>query len=65
MKRDWVGQIYYSSHTSKKHGVAILVHKKLNFLIVKEQKDEQGRIILVEAKIDGKKLIYVTFMHPI
>ena len=64
LKRDWVGQIYHSSYTSKKHGVAILVHKKLNFLIVKEQTDEQGRIILVEAKIDGKKVNLCNIYAP-
>lgn len=52
LKRDWVGQIYHSSYTSKKQKV----HKKLNFLIIKEQKDEQGRMICVEAKINGEKV---------
>lgn len=64
LKRDWVGQIYHSSYTSKKHGVAIVVDKKLNFLIVKEQKDEQGRMILVEAKIDGKKVNLCNIYAP-
>lgn len=35
-KRDWVGQVFYSSFSSKKNGVIILVHKRLNFSLVKE-----------------------------
>ena len=35
LKRDWVGQVFYSSFNSKKHGVAIFVHKKLNFVLLK------------------------------
>lgn len=33
-----------------------MVHKKLNFAIIKEHKDEEGRTICLEAKIDGIKV---------
>ena len=55
-KRDWVGQIYHSSYSSKSCGVAILVHKKYNFVLLRQQKDNDGRIICVEAKINGVKV---------
>lgn len=64
LKRDWVGQIYHSSYSSKKHGVAILVHKNLNFLLIKEQKDEEGRVIYVEAKINGVKINLCNIYAP-
>lgn len=35
LKRDWVGQVFYSSYNSKSRGVAILINKKLNFTIDK------------------------------
>ena len=50
-KRDWVGQVYYSSFSSKKNGVLILVHKRLNFSVLRELKDTDGRIICLEAII--------------
>lgn len=61
LKRDWVGQIYHSSYS---HGVAILVHKNLNFLLIKEQKDEEDRVIYVEAKINGVKINLCNIYAP-
>lgn len=48
-KIGWVGQIFHSSYTSNKCGVAILVHKNRNFVMLKQHKDNEGRIICVEA----------------
>lgn len=53
-KRDWVGQVYYSSFSSKRNGVLILVHKRLNFSMLKEYKDGNGRIICIEANMGEK-----------
>lgn len=36
LKRDWVGQVYFSSSSRNKRGTAILIHKNLPF-IFKEQ----------------------------
>lgn len=33
--------------------MAILVHKKINFVMMRQDKDNKGRIICVEAKING------------
>ncbi len=33
LKRDWVGQVYFSSFTSNKRGTAISIHKKYSFYI--------------------------------
>lgn len=56
LRRDWVGQVFHSSYTTKKHGVAILVHKKLHFSMIKEHKDTEGRVICLEAKVNGVKV---------
>ena len=55
-KRDGVGQVYYSSFSSKKNGVLILVHKRLTLSMVKEFKDANGRIICLETVINGTQL---------
>lgn len=52
-RREWVGWIFDSSYSSRKCGVAIHVHKKLNFVMMRQHKDNEGRIICVEAKING------------
>uniref|UniRef100_A0A671UU51 Endonuclease/exonuclease/phosphatase domain-containing protein n=1 Tax=Sparus aurata TaxID=8175 RepID=A0A671UU51_SPAAU len=43
LRRDWVGQVFYSSFNSKSRGVAILLHKKLPFTLDKCFKDSEGR----------------------
>ena len=63
-KRDWVGQVYYSSFSSKKNGVLILVHKRLNFSVVKESKDDNGRIICLETIINGTQLTLCNIYAP-
>lgn len=42
--RDWVEQVFHS-YSSQKYGVVILVHKKRNFIKIKEQKNAEGRIV--------------------
>lgn len=33
LKRDWVGKVYFSSHSQSKRGTAILIHKNLPFVL--------------------------------
>ena len=63
-KTGWVGQVYYSSYTSSKCGVAILIHKNLNFVMLRQHKDNEGRIICVEAKINGVKVNICNIYAP-
>lgn len=42
----------------------ILVHKKLNFVMLKQHKDNEGRIICVEAKINGVKVNLCNIYAP-
>lgn len=56
LKRAWVGHVFHSSFDSSKRGVAILLHKKLKFVLLKEHKDEEGRLVCIEAVIDGRRL---------
>ena len=56
LKRDWVGQVFHNSYSSKKNGVAILVHKRLNLVTLNQKKDDEGRMICIHAAIDGVKI---------
>lgn len=64
IKRDWVGNVFHNSVSSKSCGVAILVNKKLNFILLKELKDSDGRILDVKAKINGIKVILCNIYAP-
>lgn len=55
-KRDWVCQVFSSSFNSKKKGEAILLHQKLNFVLLKEHKDEERRMICLEIIINKVKI---------
>lgn len=63
-KRDWVGHVYYSSFSSQRNGVLILIHKRLNFSMLKEYKDGNGRIICIEANINGGEITLCNIYAP-
>ena len=64
LKRDWVGQIYYSSFNSKSRGTAILIHKKLPFVLEKIVKDEEGRYVAITGILYGEKLLIGSVYAP-
>ncbi|KAI5089733.1 hypothetical protein C0J45_19868, partial [Silurus meridionalis] len=63
-KRDWVGHVFHSSFSSKQNGVMILIHKRLNFVMLTETKDDMGRIICIETLINGVKVILCNIYAP-
>ena len=63
-KRDWVGQVFFSSFNSKQNGVLILVNKRLSFVMLGETKDTCGRIICVDALINGVKVVLCNVYAP-
>ena len=63
-QRDWVGQVYHSSYSSKRNGVMILVNKNLSFVMLKQKKDVEGRIICIEALINGIRTILCNIYAP-
>lgn len=63
-KREWVGHVFHSSFSSKQNGVVILINKHLNFNIISETKDKEGRMICIEALINGVKVILCSVYAP-
>lgn len=49
LKREWVGQVYYSPFSSSGRGVALLIHKKLQFNLINTHSDNTGRYVIVEC----------------
>lgn len=64
LKRAWVGQVFHNSFSSKKNGVAILVHKRLNLVMLNQKKDDEGRLICIQAAIDGVKFNICNLYAP-
>uniref|UniRef100_A0A8C8E244 Reverse transcriptase domain-containing protein n=1 Tax=Oryzias sinensis TaxID=183150 RepID=A0A8C8E244_9TELE len=65
LKRSWADKVYYSSHCSgRKRGVAILIHRQVNFTETKVHKDREGRFILVNGLIDGIAVSFINVYAP-
>ena len=64
LKRDWVGQVYFSSFTSKKRGTALLIHKKLPFIFKEQYNDCEGRHILIRGMLYGQELTLLNVYAP-
>lgn len=64
LKRDWVGKIFHNSVSSKSRGVMILINKRLNFVLLQQFKDENGRLLCLQALINGVKVVLCNVYAP-
>ena len=64
LKRGWVGHVFHSSFSSKRNGVIILVNKNLNFILLKEVKDGEGRMVCAQALINGTTMTLCNIYAP-
>lgn len=56
--------VFYSSHTTAKRGVAILIKKSLMFQLEKCCKDKEGRYIMVIGEINQQCITLVNVYNP-
>uniref|UniRef100_A0AAR2K0V3 Reverse transcriptase domain-containing protein n=1 Tax=Pygocentrus nattereri TaxID=42514 RepID=A0AAR2K0V3_PYGNA len=65
LRKSWADKVYYSSHCSgRKRGVAILIHRQINFTETLVHKDREGRLILVNGTIDGTAVSFINVYAP-
>lgn len=64
LKQSWVGHVFHSSFSSKQNGVIILINKKLSFILLKEMKDKEGRMVCIHALINGSRTILCNIYAP-
>uniref|UniRef100_A0A3P9I561 Reverse transcriptase domain-containing protein n=1 Tax=Oryzias latipes TaxID=8090 RepID=A0A3P9I561_ORYLA len=64
MRRDWVGKVFHNSVSSKSRGVMTLINKKLNFVFLKQLQDDDGRLLCIQALINGIKVVLVNVYAP-
>uniref|UniRef100_A0A3Q0RVA3 exodeoxyribonuclease III n=1 Tax=Amphilophus citrinellus TaxID=61819 RepID=A0A3Q0RVA3_AMPCI len=60
LKQDWVDQAFYSSFSSNRRGVAILVHRAVPFVPESYKQDSEGRYILIQGSLWDK---FITLMN--
>lgn len=64
LKRDWVGQVFSSSFTSKSRGVAILIHKHLPLMNAQTISDKSGRYISLKGTLHGQSVSFLNIYFP-
>lgn len=64
LKRDWVGQVYYSTFSSRKRGMVILIKKNLDIQVLKHYTDQEGRWVVLDACLEGQKMTLVNIYAP-
>lgn len=64
LKWNWVGRIFHSSYSTKRNGVIILVNRNLSFTLLKEVKDDEGRMICVQALINWTEMTLGNIYAP-
>ena len=62
--REWVGQIFFSSYSTSKRGVIILLHKNLPFTVTATFKDTEGRYVLVKGVLHGENILLGNVYAP-
>ena len=65
LKRFGYTNTFYSTFkTGRKRGVAILLHNSINFELIKEIRDREGRYILVQGKIENHLTTLISVYLP-
>jgi len=55
-RSDWEGDVYMSHGTHNSRGVCILISSKVNYDLLTEYKDEDGRVVIIEISVNERKL---------
>ena len=56
---------YYSScKNNRKRGVAIMISNSLNFDLIKEKRDDEGRYVIIKGRIDNVLVSFVNVYAP-
>ena len=64
LRREWVGQVYYSSFSTSKRGVAILINKNTPFTLENCIKDINGRYVLISGVLYGERIMIGCIYAP-
>uniref|UniRef100_A0AAY4BML7 Reverse transcriptase domain-containing protein n=3 Tax=Denticeps clupeoides TaxID=299321 RepID=A0AAY4BML7_9TELE len=64
LRRNWVGQVFFSSYRSNSRGVAILLHKNLSFKFEKSITDNEGRYVLLSGILYGEHVVIGCIYAP-
>ena len=61
---EWGYKAYFSSHTSRSRGVAILINNTFKYIIHKEIKDTEGNFFILDMTIQDYRITLVALNSP-
>lgn len=64
LKKPWVGWLYQAPYSAISRGVAILVAKTVQFVLLTLRSDPQGRFLFLNAKVNGLEMLILAFYVP-
>lgn len=64
LKKPWVGWLYQAPHSANTRGVAILVAKTVQFVLIMLRSDPQGRVLFLHAKLNGLEILILAIYIP-
>lgn len=62
--KEWVGQMFHSQFNCKGRGVAILIHRKIPFIVSDTILDPNGRYVMVVGELSQLRLVLVNIYGP-
>ena len=62
--QDFEGSLYQSNGTSNSRGVAICIKKNVEFKLIDEYKDNQGRLLLINVEINNAIYTIINIYAP-
>ncbi len=63
-QRDWVGQIFYSTFSSSRRGVIILIRKTVAIKVYDQKSDIEGRWVAIDVDLMGRRCSLVNIYAP-
>lgn len=64
LRGGWIGQTYHSNFNSKTRGVAIVINKRIPFIMSKVESAPAGRYVIVVGHLYGLPVILVNIYGP-
>lgn len=64
LRKSWVGQTFHSTFNSKARGVAILIHKRIQFTATNVISDPNGRYLIISGILLHKPVLLVNVYAP-
>lgn len=65
LNKSWASQVFYSSHKSgRRRGVAILIHRSLQFCLDSSFQDKEGHYVLINGTINGTQVSMFNVYAP-